>query len=134
MKSVFSFLALGLVLGASTPTLAAATPEEAQRLTALFQSYLGTEPGIVSVTTAGESYAAKLDLTPLFAKVKDPTVSLSLSPLEWTLTDQGSGKWKVDQNQPLTFARARQMAKSPLSSPPALSTQHLAASQPVQPS
>jgi hypothetical protein len=104
MKSVFSFLALGLVLGASTPTLAAATPEEAQRLTALFQSYLGTEPGIVSVTTAGESYAAKLDLTPLFAKVKDPTVSLSLSPLEWTLTDQGSGKWKVDQNQPLTFA------------------------------
>jgi hypothetical protein len=104
MKSVFSFLALGLVLGTSTPALAAATPEEAQRLTALFQAYLGTEPGIVSVTTAGESYAAKLDLTPLFAKVKDPTVSLSLSPLEWTLTDQGSGKWKVDQNQPLTFA------------------------------
>lgn len=104
MKSVFSFLALGLVLGTSTPALAAATPEEAQRLTALFQAYLGTEPGVVSVTTAGESYAAKLNLMPLFAKVKDPTVSLSLSPLEWTLTDQGSGKWKVDQNQPLTFA------------------------------
>ena len=33
MKSVFSFLALGLVLGTSTPALAAATPEEAQRLT-----------------------------------------------------------------------------------------------------
>jgi hypothetical protein len=104
MKSVFTLLALGCVLGTSTPALAAATPEEAQRLTSLFQAYLGTEPGVVSVTPAGESYAAKLDLTPLFAKVKDPAVSLGLSPLEWTLTDQGSGKWKVDQNQPLTFA------------------------------
>jgi hypothetical protein len=104
MKSVFSFLAVGLVLGTSAPALAAATPDEAQRLTVLFQSYLGTEPGVVSITPAGESYAAKLDLTPLFAKVKDPAVSLSLSPLEWTLTDQGSDKWKVDQNQPLTFA------------------------------
>jgi hypothetical protein len=104
MKSVFAFLALGLVVATSTPALAAATPEEAQRLTTLFQAYLGTEPGVVSVTPAGDSYAAKLDLTPLFAKVKDPSVSLSLSPLEWTLTDQGSGTWKVDQNQPLTFA------------------------------
>jgi hypothetical protein len=104
MKSVFSLLALGLVLGTSTPALAEATPEEAQRLTALLQSYLGTEPGVVSVTTAGDSYAAKLDLSPLFAKVKDPAVSLSLSPLEWTLTSQGNGTWKVDQDQPLTFA------------------------------
>lgn len=104
MKSVVSLLALGFVLGTSTPALAEATPEEAQRLTALFQSYLGSEPGVVSITTAGDSYAAKLDLSPLFAKVKDPAVSLSLSPLEWTLTSQGNGTWKVDQDQPLTFA------------------------------
>ena len=104
MKSVTAALALGLLLGAGAPALAAATPEEAQRLTTLFQSYLGADPGVVSVTPAGDTYAAKVDLSPLFAKVKDPTVSLSLSPLEWTLTDQGGGKWKVDQNQPLTFA------------------------------
>ena len=97
-------LTIGLLLGAASPALAAATPEEAQHLTSLFQSYLGAEPGVVSVTPSGDSYMAKLDLSPLFAKVKDPTVSLSLSPLEWTLTDQGGGKWKVDQNQPLTFA------------------------------
>lgn len=104
MRTASALLTLGLLLGASTPALAAATPEEAQRLTSLFQSYLGQTPGVVSVTPQGESYAAKLDLSPLFAKVKDPTVTLSLSPLEWTLTDQGGGKWKVDQNQPLTFA------------------------------
>ena len=104
MRAAHALLSVAFLLGASAPALAAATPEEAQRLTTLFQSYLGQTPGVVSVTPAGDSYAANLDLTPLFAKVKDPTVSLSLSPLEWTLTDQGGGKWKVDQNQPLTFA------------------------------
>ena len=104
MKSVAALVTLGFLLGASAPALAAAMPEEAQRLTILLQSYFGSEPGVVSVTPQGDGYATKLDLSPLFAKVKDPTVSLSLSPLEWTLTDQGGGKWKVDQNQALTFA------------------------------
>jgi hypothetical protein len=104
MRTATTLLTLGFLLGASGPALAAATPEEAQRLTSLFQSYLGSDPGVVSVTPAGDSYAARLDLSPLFAKVKDPKVSLTLSPLEWTLTDQGGGKWKVDQSQPLTFA------------------------------
>ncbi|MFO1133558.1 MAG: hypothetical protein U1E16_16295 [Hyphomicrobiales bacterium] len=104
MKTATAILTFGFLLGVSAPALAAATPEEAQRLTTLFQSYLGNTPGVVSVSPQGDSYAAKLDLTPLFAKVKDPTVSLTLSPLEWTLTDQGGGKWKVDQSQPLDFA------------------------------
>ena len=76
MKSVVSLLALGFVLGTSTPALAEATPEEAQRLTALFQSYLGSEPGVVSITTAGDSYAAKLDLSPLFA-IRDHLIALA---------------------------------------------------------
>ena len=104
MKSVNILITIGLLLGASSPALAAATPEEAKRLTTLFQSYLGQKPGVVSVIPQEDGYAAKLDLTPLIAKMKDPTVSLSLSPLEWTLTDQGGGKWKVDQNQSLTFS------------------------------
>ena len=64
-----ALLALGLLLGASAPALAAATPEEAQRLTALFQSYLGADPGVVTVTPAGASYAARFDLAPLIAKL-----------------------------------------------------------------
>lgn len=104
MKSVTALVTLGLLLGASSPALSAATPEGAQKLTTFFQSYLGQVPGVVSVTPQGDSYAAKIDLAPLFAKVKDPTVSLSLSPLEWTITEQGGGKWKVDQNQSLAFS------------------------------
>lgn len=104
MTSRAALLTFAFLLGASSPALAAATPEEAQRLTTLFQSYLGSEPGVVTVTPQGDSYAAKLDLAPLLAKVKDKSVSLSLTPLEWTIADQGGGKWKLDQNQPLTFS------------------------------
>lgn len=95
-----TFLAL---LGTSAPALAAATPEEAQRLTTLFQSYLGAEPGVVSVTPKGNSYLTRFDLAPHFAKIKEPGVAISLTPVEWTLTDMGGGKWQVGQDQPLSF-------------------------------
>ncbi len=103
MKSS-ALLALGLLFGASAPALASATPEEAQRLTALFQSYLGREPGLVTVTPAGQSYAARFDLAPVIARLKVPGLSASVTPIAWTITPQGSGKWQVDQDQPLSIS------------------------------
>ncbi len=93
-----------ILMGSSAHALAAATPEEAQRLTTLFQAYLGAEPGVVTVAPLADSYRATIDVAPLLAKVKEPGFSASLSPIAWTLTPQGSGKWKVDQDQPLSFA------------------------------
>lgn len=103
MKSTAALFTLGLMCSVS-PALAAATPEEAQRLTALFQSYLGTEPGVVTVTPNGEAYAAKFDVMPLIAKLDVPGFSASVTPIEYTITPQGAGKWKVDQDQPLSVA------------------------------
>jgi hypothetical protein len=103
MKSS-ALLALGILLGAHAPALAAATPEEAQRLTALFQSYLGSEPGLVMVTPAGQSYAARFDVSPLISRLKLPGLTASVTPIEWTITPQGPGKWQVDQNQPLSLS------------------------------
>ncbi|WP_395663905.1 hypothetical protein, partial [Aestuariivirga sp.] len=104
MKSSTALLAIGLLAGASMPALAAATPEEAQRLSTLFQSYLGSEPGVVTVTPTGNSYAARFDLAPLITRLAAPGLSASLTPIEWTITPQGSGKWQVDQNQPLSIS------------------------------
>ena len=104
MTKSAALLTFAFLVGTSAQALAAATPEEAQRLTALFQSYLGSEPGVVNVQPAGESYAATFDLAPYTAKVKQPGVTASLTPIQWTLTGQGGGKWKVDQDQPLSFA------------------------------
>ena len=47
MKKTATLFALLFMAGTSTSARAAATPEEAQRLTALFQAYLGSEPGVV---------------------------------------------------------------------------------------
>lgn len=103
MKSSAAILAFGFLFSAA-PAFADATPEEAQRLTQLFQSYLGSEPGVVTVTPAGQSYATQIDLMPLVAKLNAPGFSASLTPIEWTITPQGAGRWKVDQDQPISVA------------------------------
>jgi hypothetical protein len=74
-----------------------ATPDGADALIALFQTYLGSTAGVVSVVPLGETYGVKLDFTPLVAKL--PDVTASLSPLEFTLTDNGDGTWAMAQDQ-----------------------------------
>src|SRR5437868_4539626 len=100
--SVFAFICL---VSASTPALAAAaTPEEAQRLTGVLQTYLGKEPGVVMVTPVGEAYDVKIDLAPLIAKIKQPNFSAEISPFVMKLTDQGGGMWLVTQDSPLSYS------------------------------
>ena len=97
-------LAVLFLAGSSFQALAAATPEEAARLTAVMQSYVGNEPGVVTVTPNGESYNTRLDFAPLIAKIKQTGFAASVTPIDMTLTPQGNGKWKVDQDQPLAFS------------------------------
>ena len=104
MKTSLALLAVLFLGSSSSGALAAATAEEAQRLTAALQAYLGSDPGVVTISPAGDSYALRLDAAPLFAKIKEPGFTASLSPLDMTLTSQGGGKWQVDQDQPLAFA------------------------------
>jgi hypothetical protein len=59
---------------------------------------------VVTVTPAGSSYAARFDLAPLIARLQVPGLSASVTPIEWTVTPQGAGKWQVDQDQPLSMA------------------------------
>ena len=104
MKTRFGFLlSLPLLLSASHAALAAATPEEAARLTTLFQSYLGAEPGVVKVEVDGDGYTATLDIAPLAAKAAAASVTISLSPVELSLSNEGEGKWNVSQEGPLNF-------------------------------
>ena len=99
---VFAFLCF---VSAGTPALAAAaTAEEAQRLTGVFQTYLGTEPGVVTVAPAGEAYDVKIDLAPLIGKIKQPNFSAEISPFVMKLTDQGGGMWLVTQDSPLSYS------------------------------
>src|SRR3989337_802612 len=96
MKSCPVILAAIFFASTSTSALAApASPEEATRLVGVFQTYLGQEPGVVTVTPADEAYDVKIDLAPLIAKIKQPNFSAEISPVVMKLTDQGGGKWLV---------------------------------------
>lgn len=105
IKTCVSLFAFTCFVSAGTPGLAAAaTAEEAQRLTGVFQTYLGQEPGVVMVTPAGEAYDVKVDLAPLIAKIKQPNFSAEISPFVVKLTDQGGGMWLVTQDSPLSYS------------------------------
>ncbi len=76
-----------------------ATPEEAARLLALFQSYIGTEPGVVTVDPAGESYLLTLDFAPFIAKAAPEAFSGTVTPYVISLTDNGDGTWATQSDQ-----------------------------------
>ncbi|MDP1700670.1 MAG: hypothetical protein Q8L53_06905 [Aestuariivirga sp.] len=105
MKTCVSSFAFICFVSASTPGLAAAaTAEEAQRLAGVFQTYLGKEPGVVTVIPSGEAYDVKVDLAPFLAKIPEPNFSAEVSPFEMKLADQGGGKWLVTQDSPFSFS------------------------------
>ncbi len=74
------------------------TQEGANRLTAAFQAYLTTTPGVVTVSPTGEAYKVTLDAAPLAAKAGS-TAAFTMSPVVMTLTDRGDGSWGVAQDQ-----------------------------------
>lgn len=94
-------LALTAALWGST-ALAQATPDGAADLTAVLQTYLGSTPGVVSVTPEGEAYGVKLDFGLLLAKLP-PEVTASVSTLNLTVTDNGDGTWAYEMDQPVSL-------------------------------
>lgn len=99
VKSLGGWAALSFALAA--PAAAApATPQEAKRLTTLFQRYVGQpaagKPGAVTVTPSGESYRAEFDLARLMAPLSAFGLTVAVtSPYAATLTPQPDGSWRV---------------------------------------
>jgi hypothetical protein len=100
MKTSHICAAFLLSLASSTSAFAAATAEEAARIQATFQSYLGSEPGVVTVTPAGEGYDVALDPAPYFKKVTTPDFKASADPYRFNATPKGNGQWAVTSNGP----------------------------------
>ncbi len=81
-----------------------ATDEGAAHLTEVFQTYLGTTDGVVSVEVNGDTYDLTLDPTPLIALAKDSGATGTVTPLKMSLTDNGDGTWGVKQDQAVSIA------------------------------
>ncbi len=96
-------LSIPLLFSVSQTALAAATAEEATRLKGVFEAYLGATEDVVTVEPDGEDYNVTLDISPIAAKAAASGTTLSMTPIELTLTDKGDGKWDVSQDGPVEF-------------------------------
>lgn len=93
---------LPLVFAGST-AFAEATDAGAARLTEVFQTYLGTVDGVVTVEVDGDSYTLTLDAAPFTALAAESGGTAAISPLIMSLTDNGDGTWDVTQDQALSM-------------------------------
>lgn len=98
------FAASLLLASASANALAAATPEEAARITASLQTYFGSEPGVVAVAAQGDDYVVTLNPAPYIAKINQPGVKITVDPVVLTVRPKGNGQWDVSQKGPYGFA------------------------------
>lgn len=93
---------------AATPSAlsAPATVDEAKRLTTLFQTYMIGLPDVISVKLAGDSYDLTIDFDaalenlPYFKATKN--AEIKITPIRLKLTDQGGGKWLIEQSGALS--------------------------------
>lgn len=89
----------------SSTALAQATDEGAADLLALFQTYVGTTEGVVSVAAEGEAYKVTFDVAPLISKVPaEAGLTATVSKIEMSVTDNGDGTWSYSVDQPVSIA------------------------------
>lgn len=106
MKTSLALAALPLLL-ASTALAGPATQDGADHLTQVFQTYLGTTPGVVAVQPNGDAYDLTLNAAPLIGLGQEAGLTGSVTPLNLALTDNGDGTWGVKMDQAISFTLAK---------------------------
>jgi hypothetical protein len=99
MKSFHSATVAILLATAST-----ASAEDAASLQKNLQAYLGSEPGVVTVTPAGDDFQITLDIMPYITKGQIPDTKVSLTPLVVTAHANGDGTWNIKSTAPLNMS------------------------------
>ena len=97
-------LALALLATTSFSAFAGPSADDAAKLQASLQDYLGTAEETLEVTPDGDGFKAVFDFTAALADAKAGGADVSVSPLELHLTPDGAGKWKVKHEGPLKFS------------------------------
>lgn len=99
-----ALLAVLPLVFSGTTAFAEASEEGAAHLAEVFQTYLGTTEGVVSVAVDGDAYAVTLDVAPLATMAAEAGGTLTVAPIEMTVADNGDGTWDVSQDQTFSFA------------------------------
>jgi uncharacterized protein DUF2125 len=90
-----------LIASALTATTAPAgdlppTSEGAQKLDALFATYLGGN--VATTTQQGDHYVVSIDVTKLLAPLAIEGVKIDMAPPQLSLTEQSDGAWRVTRD------------------------------------
>ena len=99
MRYAAAITTLPFVLWSTSALATPATPEGAAALIAMFQTYLGATDGVVAVVAQDEAYDVALDFAPLIAQMPDQDAEATISPIEFSLADNGDGTWEMTQDQ-----------------------------------
>lgn len=102
MKHLFLTTALSCCL-LTGPVWAEATESGAEALKAVLQTYLGSAEAALTIAVDGDAYAVSVDLAAMVPPAALQGGQLALTPLEFSLTDNGDGTWDYAQDQALAF-------------------------------
>jgi hypothetical protein len=100
MKSRHLCPTLFILLASTTTSWAAATAEQAADILKSFQTYMGTEADVVTVTPDGEGYEITLDPAPYLKKITTPGFTSAVDPYSFKVTPKGDGQWSVTTDGP----------------------------------
>ncbi len=110
-KLIRPALTAALILSAAPGAMAAATSEEAGRLTQVLEKYIGRNPAdqppIYTVEPKGDSYVFTVNADRVFALLaKFGANKISMPPTPWSieLTPRPDGKWALKYGQDLSFS------------------------------
>ena len=100
MKTRNLGLGLFVLLATSTAGFAAATEGEAASILASIQSYVGAEPGVVTVTPDGDGYDIAFDAMPYLKKITEKGFTAKVDTYHFKAVPQGNGLWAVTSSAP----------------------------------
>jgi hypothetical protein len=92
--------ALFLLLMTSTSSFA----EDAASVQAAIQAYVGSEPGVVAVTAAGDAYEIAIDVAPYLKKITQPGFTSKVDVLKMNAKPNGDGTWAVSSTGPFSIS------------------------------
>lgn len=83
---------------------AGTTPEDAAKLKASLQAYLGGDGSAVKITPDGDGYKVTIDSSALAKIAQANGIELNLQAPDFDLKPLGNGKWKIHQEGPFKVA------------------------------
>ncbi len=88
--------ALFLLLVTSTASFA----EDAASIQAALQTFVGAEPGVVTVTDAGGAFDIAIDVAPYLKKITQPGFTAKVDPFKFKAKPNGDGTWGITTSGP----------------------------------